>query len=382
MSLSLRPKRVQPPGLAPAATATSRLNPVAFSCEALDEMGPYVVAATYWFRLDGHRLPADVTVRFTARPVGPAARREDLVRYERIDAVPGEDWVAVTSRFDVGARGHWQVSAEPANDPRLPGLPTGWANIPRISLPRASAGCEAVFAPVGRVRGPGARLGAWPLLVAIGVVLAFTVQALLAHHVHAGVLRTLVITASASLLGLVGAKAWFLVLHREHVRTILTAGMYIQGFVAVAGAGLVLGAYLAGLSIGQFLDLSAPAMLVGMSVGRLGCLLGGCCAGRPTSARWGLWVTDRRVGMRRVPIQLLESALAASLAITGLLVVVHGAPAPSGVTAVMLIAAYTGLRQLLFPLRAEGRQTIRGRAVTMALAAAAATTAAVIAVAT
>src|SRR5260370_36366136 len=80
-----------------------------------------------------------------------------------------------------------------------------------------------------------------------------------------------------------------------------------------------------GVPAGVFLDVTAPGLLVAMAVGRVGCFFVGCCGGPPTASRWGVWSSDQRVGARRIPTQLLESALAGILGL-GVLVAVlsHG----------------------------------------------------------
>lgn len=106
-----------------------------------------------------------------------------------------------------------------------------------------------------------------------------------------------------------------------------------------------------------------------MAIGRPGCLLGGCCAGRPTRSRWGLWSSDRRVGTRRVPVQLLEAATAAVIA-AGALALFLSEPLPlPGALLVGALAVYTLARQLLFPLRGELRRTTAGRPLALAVSA-------------
>jgi len=60
------------------------------------------------------------------------------------------------------------------------------------------------------------------------------------------------------------------------------------------------------------------AVFVGMAIGRPGCFFAGCCSGRPTVSRWGLWSSDRRIGIRRIPIQLIEAAAALLIGVTAL----------------------------------------------------------------
>lgn len=159
---------------------------------------------------------------------------------------------------------------------------------------------------------------------------------------------------------------------------LLTPGMSIQGFVLFAVATLFGGSLLLGLSPGLVLDSTAPGLLLGMMVGRFGCLLGGCCAGRPTSSRWGVWSSDRRLGVSRVPVQLLESSLSGVVGALALAAVLLVGTSAGGLVFVAGFAAYTAGRQLLFPLRgiprttAHGPMVMLGSASLVALAAAAA----------
>jgi phosphatidylglycerol:prolipoprotein diacylglycerol transferase len=60
--------------------------------------------------------------------------------------------------------------------------------------------------------------------------------------------------------------------------------------------------WIAGVSVGAFLDAAAVAVVTGTIFGRIGCLLHGCCAGRPTTGRFGIRLTDvHGVTTRRVP---------------------------------------------------------------------------------
>ncbi|MBN9620225.1 MAG: prolipoprotein diacylglyceryl transferase, partial [Actinobacteria bacterium] len=171
------------------------------------------------------------------------------------------------------------------------------------------------------------------------------------------------------LLGVAGAKVYYLSWHREARRAPLRAGMCIQGFVLAAIAGLVAGSYLTGVDVGAALDVSAAGLMLGMVIGRFGCFFGGCCAGRLTASRWGLWSSDRRLGARRVPTQLLEAGLAAAIGAAAWTAVWVGEPRPAGTVFVAAVAAYTLGRQLLFPLRDVPRQTVHGRMITLIVSA-------------
>jgi len=122
------------------------------------------------------------------------------------------------------------------------------------------------------------------------------------------------------------------------------------------------------ISIGVYLDVTAPGLLVAMAVGRVGCFFAGCCGGPPTASRWGVWSSDQRVGARRLPTQLLELALAGILGLVVLVAVLRHGPA-GGAFFVAGLAAYTLGRQGFLRLRAERRKTRLGGLLTAALAA-------------
>ena len=166
-----------------------------------------------------------------------------------------------------------------------------------------------------------------------------------------------------------GAKLYYLAGHREEKNTLLLSGMSIQGFVLVAIATVLFGSLILGIPLGRMLDVTAPGLLFGMSIGRPGCFFGGCCAGIPTASRWGVWSSDRSVGVRRIPVQLIESAATGTVAVAAMLAVLLTYPATGGLIFVAAIAANTFIRQLLFPMREVQRATAHGRALTMAVTA-------------
>ena len=142
---------------------------------------------------------------------------------------------------------------------------------------------------------------------------------------------------------------------------------------------VAVGTFLTDLPLGTVLDVSAPGLLAGQAVGRLGCVLSGCCVGRPTASRWGVWSSDRHLGCRRMPVQLLESAAAATIAAAAAAVVLVDR---GGTGAVMVgaVAANVLIRQVLFSWRQEPRTVRRGRLVSTVVSLAALVIAVVVAV--
>jgi phosphatidylglycerol---prolipoprotein diacylglyceryl transferase len=93
-----------------------------------------------------------------------------------------------------------------------------------------------------------------------------------------------------------------------------------------------------------------------VAIGRLGCFLTGCCAGRVTSSRWGIWSSDRRIGARRIPTQLLESGAGLLIGVTALPLTLIHMRAVHGAVFVAAFAVYLAVRHLLVRLRAESRR--------------------------
>ena len=67
------------------------------------------------------------------------------------------------------------------------------------------------------------------------------------------------------------------------------------------------------ISIADAADAGAPGLALGHAIGRVGCLLGGCCYGRVVDARFPLAV--HLAGADRHPVQLYEAAGLVAIAI-------------------------------------------------------------------
>jgi len=348
------------------------------NCSALDDADPQSLGVTYWFDAEPTGDPYPVTVhlrgRLKGRPrddggtVGPVGRTEFTATSTLENVLPGSGRIALTSRIPDVATGEWEVVATPVR-PAPAGAPASWVEVRNPRLPLGTASGHTAFSPFVRNLAPGVRLGVWPTLVGTGFVLALVLQALLARQLDVAGLRLLLLTVVASSLGLVSAKVYYLLTHPREQRSFVTPGLSVQGFVIATVGTLVAGTFLLDLSLEGSLDVTTPGLLFAMAVGRLGCLFGGCCVGRPTSSRWGIWSSDRRVGVRRIPVQLLESVLSAVLGALSLLAVLLTPVAGTGLVFVATLAAYVLGRQVLFPLRSIPRATAHGRTITLLVAA-------------
>jgi prolipoprotein diacylglyceryltransferase len=156
---------------------------------------------------------------------------------------------------------------------------------------------------------------------------------------------------------LVGARLWF-VLRHWHVFRREPARIWRrrEGGAALVG-GLVLAVALSpallawlGLPFATFWDAATFTMLVGMIFTRVGCLLNGCCGGRPSEGRLALHLPDHEGRWeRRHPVQLLELAAAVVL-LAGAAAIATAPPFP-GAVFVFVLAGYGCARSILNPLR-------------------------------
>ena len=321
--------------------------------EAFAEL-PQGLAATYWGERSVDDPDAETTVRFAGvRPdgAGGMVEREAFAQTVTVGGLPaGSGRFALTNKIVGVGEGVWNVSAV-----RLSG--GGTRDLPQRA--------QLHTRPTLFVFGPGVRPWSWPLLVGIGALLAGVVQGALLARSGTNVAAASLVTLVGCVLGFVGAKSWYLAVKRQHPRNFLTAGACIQGFLLVAVVVLAIGGAVTHIGTGRLLDATTPGLFLGMAIGRPGCFLTGCCAGRPTASRWGLWSSDRRIAVRRIPVQLWEAFAALVIGLVTLVVTV-ATTVPEGTLFVGATAAYTAVRQLLFPFRADPH-TRRGRRLTLTI---------------
>jgi len=361
------------------------------------------LVVTYWLDSIGQATPSPITVQFTGRRAdvdGPLTPADRFIHYETAEVIPDTGPISVTARIRDIAPGAWNVSAQLVESPstthtRLTRgqrrrrkqeqeqqeqeravapvadqhVPVALARLWRRWAPSVGASQHEAtalhthivsFAPT-----PGIIPMAWAVLVGLGMVAALTTQSFILAHENERFGPIWLVWLAILGVGAIGAKLWYIITYRNEHRW---EGWCIQGFIT--GATLAAAVTLLALHIpaGTFLDAVAPGVLLGMAIGRVGCFFAGCCGGPPTTAWWGVWSSDQRIGARRVPTQLMESALALSLGIATLVAVVAHGPA-NGAFFVGGLAAYTLGRQGVLKLRAEPRKTRFGLPITVALTA-------------
>lgn len=164
------------------------------------------------------------------------------------------------------------------------------------------------------------------------LVAGFTVAFLLARRLAGaiGVSSPILIDCFliALVLGVLGARAryvyerWDGFLSRAHgnvsqalvaAADLDTGGAVWYGGLVLATVGVVAYAWHRRIRLLALADALMPGLIAGLAIGRIGCLLNGCCYGRPTDLPWGI-ACSRYPGQLVHPTQIYESIACAVLA--------------------------------------------------------------------
>ena len=300
--------RRSPARMRPVVDAAPRINVVQSDKEALtgggftallESAAQQILAVTYWFDPAPHVGPYPVTVRFSGRRIdvkGRLSPGDRFVQDETIEeVVPGSGPISLTTRVRGINPGEWLVtarmlgSAHPAHGPReqgnaspMAGPLSPIARFWRRWAPSAESAEHVRTCPTPLARVPGIFPGIWGAMVTLGMAVALALQFLVISAEHLALGPVWMVSLVAIVAGIAGAKGWFIVLYRREHRI---EGWCIQGFIT--GAILAAAILLVALDVpaGVLLDVTAPGLLVGMAVGRVGCFFAGCCGGPPTASR-------------------------------------------------------------------------------------------------
>ena len=148
------------------------------------------------------------------------------------------------------------------------------------------------------------------LMVALGFTLSLYLVS--RHAQREGIDQGLINNLGFIILlgGIVGARVLFVALHFENYASNLKEIFFLQQgglswFGAFFSGGLAGYIYLKrkGLSFYKTLDLIIPYVALGQAIGRIGCLLNGCCFGPPSS--YGIYFSVHQAVL--IPIQIYSS---------------------------------------------------------------------------
>lgn len=118
------------------------------------------------------------------------------------------------------------------------------------------------------------------------------------------------------LAGILGSRLFFVAqeykYYSTHISELLT--IQFQGLTSFGGfiVGSLAAAYVCkkkGISPLTYLDVIAPAFLIGHAIGRIGCLLNGCCHGAPAKSAFPFTVFSVENKQYNVPAQMYDSVM-------------------------------------------------------------------------
>jgi phosphatidylglycerol:prolipoprotein diacylglycerol transferase len=219
----------------------------------------------------------------------------------------------------------------------------------------------------------GLRIHSYPALLYAGMALGIVAADYAANVSHLDSARTVLALVLLTIPGLVGGRLLFVVTHwdsyradRSRVWRRSEGGAALQGgLLLVLAASVPLLAAL-GLPFGPFWDVATFGILIQLVFARFGCLLNGCCSGRPTESWCGLCLPDHRgIVQRRIPSQLLEAGWAILVLVAA--VALWGRRPFGGAVFLSALAAYA-IGRIGFERLRDSRSRIRGLDVQQLLA--------------
>jgi phosphatidylglycerol---prolipoprotein diacylglyceryl transferase len=347
----------------------SQPNLVVAQVEENASVEPEALVVSHWFDPGEVGEPYPATIRLSGRRADVAGRpgpTDTFVHEETIErVVPGTGPISISSWVYGLKPGEWTVSGELIRARRAPGRvlvrhtdplsPAAWSwrHWSVRTAPAAPIKTRwALAAPLARI--PGVLPGSYTALFAVGLFVALASQLAILASEQIAVPRSVFVSLLALSAGLLGAKLWSAALHPGE--SLLKGGWAVDGFLVTAPLVAIVALIAFGLPVGAYLDATAPGLFFAVAIGRIGCFLTGCCAGRVTPSRWAIWSSDRRIGARRIPAQLLESAAGLLIGTAAMPLTLLHFKAVHGAVFVGAFVVYLIVRQLLLRLREEARR--------------------------
>jgi len=220
-------------------------------------------------------------------------------------------------------------------------------------------------------------VGGWPvysygLLLALAYLVGLQVAVIRARRWGLDATRVMDLGIYLIIAALVGAKLMLVVVDfdyfaarpREILSIVRAGGVFYGGLIAALGVALwLIRRYR--LDLWRTTDLMAPGIALGHVIGRFGCLLAGCCYGRPTDVPWAITFTNPAaaenvgtpLGIPLHPTQLYDAG--AELAILGVLLLSERQSRPyPGRTFWLYMLLYAGSRFVIEMFRGDDRGMI------------------------
>jgi phosphatidylglycerol---prolipoprotein diacylglyceryl transferase len=167
----------------------------------------------------------------------------------------------------------------------------------------------------------GIPIYSYPAMLYVGLLAAVVVGNLAAHATGLNAFRVYVATILLMVPAIAGARLLHVIVHWQSYR-LNNRRIWDRnegGYGMYGGLPLVLPfsvplLHVLHLPFGAFWDVGVLSILAGMIFARIGCLLNGCCCGRPSNVWFSLYLPNHRgVWQNRIPSPCLESIWAATL---------------------------------------------------------------------
>lgn len=156
------------------------------------------------------------------------------------------------------------------------------------------------------------------LMIAIGVIVAYMVAEYRAKKKNMDPDNVFSLVIWALVSGYIGSKLLFIitilpdVFKDPSILKNVWEGWVVYGGIIGGVIGIMIMCRVKKLDFWQYIDLTAPSMALAQGFGRIGCLLAGCCYGRPTTSAFAITFRNSAFAPNNialVPTQIISSGL-------------------------------------------------------------------------
>jgi phosphatidylglycerol:prolipoprotein diacylglycerol transferase len=161
-------------------------------------------------------------------------------------------------------------------------------------VPSITIGLNPLIGKIGSLE-----IGWHGILMFVGIIVAVLLTVRLATRANIPAESVYISALWIVLFGLIGARLVHVLdnldFYSKHLSQILAfwqGGLAWYGGLLGGIAGGAVSARINKIPLGRFADIVAPGIILGLSIGRIGCTLNGDAAGTPTSLPWGFVYTN------------------------------------------------------------------------------------------
>ena len=218
----------------------------------------------------------------------------------------------------------------------------------------------------------------YPVLLRIGPITLYTYGALLAVAFLVGIYLAMRAAEREGIMpefiadmgilvilsSILGARLFHIVFYdlqytlahpRELLKLQQTGLVFYGGLIFAVAAGIIF-CRLKHVSIPAMMDVTAPSIALGQSIGRIGCFMSGCCYGAPTWVPWA--VKFPHLDQLRHPTQIYESLATFGIFLT--LMWFRNRRTSRGQVAWLYVTMYAAARFAIEFVRGDNPQVLLG----------------------